>query len=586
MPTYDLLLKGGTVIDGQRTPRFTADVAIADGRIALIGSASERQAARVVDARDLIVAPGFIDLHTHFDSQIFWDPYCTMSGWHGVTSVVIGNCGFGFAPVKPEHRERAMLTLERNEAVRATTMAAGMPWDWVTFPEYLDSVERTSKGVNVLSYMGIAPVMSWVMGQEDAKGRAATAEEQRAMSAILGEAMDAGACGFSAQILGHNSVQRDYDGTPMITDTMSPDDLLAFARVLREKRRGFIQVLGADFELFEKVAQVSGRPVIWNSLEFANDQHGNTYGYYKDILRWLEKGNARGNRLFGHAVTCQIDTQFSLEDWNLFDSYPVWREVTVGGVAERMLRMRDPELRQALREDFDRRAAEREANPGNPAKAGGMFLAIPNMVIAEGKTIGVRALEGHTIGEVAAQEDKHPVDTLLDIALSENLGTFFTSIPQETEMDAMREVINSPFVLPGISDGGAHMKFLTTGRYPTDFIGRLVRDNGLMDLEQAHWRLSGYSAIAAGFTDRGFLREGAPADIVVYDYDALRCLPPERLHDFPANDWRLAQKAEGYRLTVVNGEVTFEDGACTGATPGALLRHGRNATHDRALGPH
>ena len=179
MSRYDLVLKGGTVIDGQRTPRYTGDVAIADGRIAQIGSVSGSDAARVFDARDLIVAPGFIDLHTHFDSQIFWDPWCTMSGWHGITSVVIGNCGFGFAPVQPEDRERAMLTLERNEAVRASTMAAGMPWDWVTFPEYLDSVERTPKGVNVLSYMGLAPVMSWVMGLEDAKGRPATADEQR-----------------------------------------------------------------------------------------------------------------------------------------------------------------------------------------------------------------------------------------------------------------------------------------------------------------------------------------------------------------------------------------------------------------------
>ena len=497
-----------------------------------------------------------------------------MSGWHGVTSVVIGNCCFGFAPVSPENRERAMLTLERNDAVRATTMAAGMPWDWVTFPEFLDSVERTQKGVNVLSYMGLAPVMSWVMGMENAKGRPATAEEQQAMGALLGEAMDAGACGFSAQILGHDSVQRDYDGTPTITDIMAPDDLIAFARVLKEKERGFIQVLGADFKLFEKVAEISGRPVIWNTLEFAYDQHGNTYGHYKDILRWLEKGNAQGLRLFGHAVTCQIDIQFSLEDFNLFDTYPVWREVTLGTVAERMNKMRDPELRQRLRNEFDRLAAQRDAHPDKPV---GMFVGIPDMRIAETRTRQGRNLEGYRVGEIAERENTHPLDTFLDIALSENLGTFFMSFPPETELEAVREVIHSPYVLPGLSAGGAHMKFLTTGRYGTDFIARLVRDYGLMDLEQAHWRLSGYSAMAAGFTDRGFLREGAPADILVYDYDALRSLPPERIHDFPSGNWRLAQKSEGYRLTIVNGEVTFQDGECTGATPGILLRHGCTA---------
>ena len=488
---------------------------------------------------------------------------------------MIGNCGFGFAPVKPEDRERSMLTLERNEAVRATTMAAGMPWDWETYPEYLDSLERTPKGVNVLSYFGLSPVMSYVMGHEAAKSRAATADEMREMCAILSEAMDAGACGFSAQLLGQESVQRDYDGTPMITDTMSSDDLMAFARALGEKRRGLIQLIGEDLELYEKLSEISGRPVLWNALELANDQHGNTYGYYKDILRWLEEANARGHRIFGHALTCDANMQFSLDDWNLFDSIPAWRDVTVGSVTERMQKMSDPILREALRNCYgDLAAALDSAFPGD-ATMGAIFLAVPDMVVAEGVKSEVRALEGFTIGEIAAREGKHPVDTLLDIALADDLRTTFTSFPAEVEMDAMSEMINSPFVLPGLSDGGAHMKFLTTGRYPTDFLSRLVRDKGLMDLEQAHWRLSGYSAMAAGFSDRGFLREGAPADVIVYDYDALESLPPERLHDFPADDWRLVQKAAGYRLTVVNGEPTFEDGECTGATPGTLLRHGR-----------
>ena len=571
MARYDLLLKGGTVIDGQRTPRYTGDIAIADGRIAQMGSVAESEAERVFNAKDLIVAPGFIDLHTHFDSQIFWDPYCTMSGWHGVTSVVIGNCGFGFAPVQPEDRERAMLTLERNEAIRATTMAAGMPWDWVTYPEFLDSLERTPKGVNVLSYMGLAPIMTSVMGEEG-KGRAATTEEQQKMGALLSEALDAGACGFSAQMLGKDSVQRDYDGTPMITDIMAPDDLLFFAEVLREKGRGFVQVLGSDFDLFEKVAEVSGRPVIWNTLEFAADQHGNTYGYWKDILNWLEGCNERGNRIYGHAVTCNIETQFSFEDWNLYDGNPNWRAVTLGSIAERMEKMRDQGLRQALIEDFDLKREKVNAKPGH--MAGAYLASICDTVVAEGKTQAGKELEGYTIGEIAARDNKHPIETMLDIALSENLETVFQRIPEETDMDIMAEVINAPYTLPGLSDGGAHMKFLTTGRYPTDFIGRLVRDNKLMDLEQAHWRLSGYSAMAAGFTDRGFLREGAPADIIVYDYDELDSLPPERLHDFPADDWRLIQKSKGYRLTIVNGEITFEDGECSGATPGSLLRHG------------
>ena len=575
MPRYDLLLKGGTVNDGQRTPRFTSDVAIVDGRIAQIGGVSESDAARVFDARDLIVAPGFIDLHTHFDSQLFWDPYCTMSGWHGVTSVVIGNCGFGFAPVKPEHRERSMLTLERNEAVRASTMAAGMPWDWVTFPEFLNSVERTPKGVNVLSYMGLSPVMSWVMGLDDAKGRPATADEQKKMSALLGEAMDAGACGFSAQILGPDSVRRDYDGTPMITDIMAPDDLIAFAHVLREKRRGFIQVLGGDFELFEKVAEISGRPVIWNTLEFAHDQHGNTYGSYQDILRWLEKGNAQGLRLFGHAVTCPIDIQFSLEDWDLFDSYPIWREVTMGSVPERMSKMRDPGLRQALRDEFDRLAARRDAKPDKPV---GLFLGIPKMLVAEAKTPQLRELEGYTVGEIAARDNKHPVDAFLDIALAEDLGTFFTSVPPPRNQD-------------GGDAGGHQLALRAAGAFGRRRPYEVPDDRALPD--RFHQQAGpgqrtdglGAGALAAfGLLGHGgrVHRPWLPARRRPRRHRGLRlrrtALPaPERIHDFPADDWRLAQKAEGYRLTIVNGEVTFEDGECTGATPGALLRHGRTA---------
>ena len=566
MPTYDLLLKGGVVIDGLRTPRYTADVAIAGGRIAQIGGIAETEATRVIDARDHIVAPGFVDLHTHYDSQVFWDPYCTLSGWHGVTSVAIGNCGFGFAPVKPEHRQRAMLTMERNEAVRATTMAAGMPWDWETYPEYLKSLERTPKGLNMLSYGSLNPLMSYVMGVEAAKSRPATPEERARMCAMLGEMVDVGACGFSAQLLGAKTVQRDYDGTPMITDLMSEDDLLAFAGVLREKGRGIIQVLGSDEELTEKLCEVSGRPVIWNALVLIADQHGNTYGDYKDKLRWLEDANRRGNRIFAQAVTAQNNYEFSLDTWNLFDTMSAWRTITLGSPEERMRKMRDPEMRKRVRDGY------RDTN-----LIGSLTTGIPDLYIGEGFSEESRALEGMTIGELAERDGKHPIDVMLDVSLADDLRTVFVTPPQEIDMEAMRELANSPFALPGISDGGAHMKFLTMGRYPTEFLTDLVRDNDIMDLEQAHWRLSGYPALAAGFKDRGVLREGAPADLIVYDYDALEVLPTERLYDFPADDWRLAQKAAGYRYTIVNGEVTFEDGECTGATPGRLLRDGHAA---------
>ncbi|MBM4383352.1 MAG: amidohydrolase family protein [Deltaproteobacteria bacterium] len=566
MPSYDLVIAGGTVIDGLRTPRFTADVAIRDGRIAAIGSVARSDAARVIDARGQIVCPGFVDLHTHYDSQVFWDPYCTISGWHGVTSVVIGNCGFGFAPVKPADRTRSMLTMERNEAVRATTMAAGMPWDWETYPEFLDSLDRTPKGLNLLSYVGLNPLMTYVMGLDAAKSRGATASERAEMARLLGEALDAGGCGFSAQLLGPNSVQRDFDGTPMITDTMSHDDLVFFAGVLREKGRGFIQVIGADAKLTERLCEASGRPVVWNALVLAADQHGITYGQYRDVIRWIDDANARGLRVFAQALTCQNNYEFSLDEWNLFDSIPAWRAVTMGTPAERAAKMRDAAHRDALRASFDPKQT----------LVGATVTAIPDLVVSE---VGKRELDeyvGFSVGEIAAKLGAHPVDAMLDLALADDLRTRFATPPQKIDMTAMREVVNSSFALPGVSDGGAHMKFLTLGRYPTEFLSLLVRDNGLMDLEQAHWRLSAYPALAAGIRDRGFLREGAPADVLVYDLERLRILPTGRLHDFPAGDWRIACKADGYRFVIVNGEITFEDGVCTGATPGKLLRHGRS----------
>jgi N-acyl-D-aspartate/D-glutamate deacylase len=563
MAEFDRVIRGGTVIDGLRTPRYRADVAIKDGLIARIGSVRADEAEEVLDADGQFVVPGFVDLHTHYDSQLFWDPYCTMSGWHGVTSVVIGNCGFGFAPCKPEYRERSMLTMERNEAVRAATMAEGMPWDWESYPEFLDSVDRAPKGVNVLSYVGLNALMSYVMGHQNAKERGATPQEQAEMCRLLGEALDAGGCGFSAQMLGENSVQRDFDGTPMITDTMEVADLLALSRVLREKGRGFVQLAGPP-QVAEQIAEASGRPVVWNALVLLPDHHGITHGFYKGLLDWVAEANERGNRIFAQALTARNNYEFTLDEWNLYDSNAAWREVTTGTPAERMRKMSDPAHRAALKESY---SEEQRA-------VGATVTRIIDLLISDVGDEKYREYEGRSVKELATSTGSHPIDAMLDLAVADELRTRFTTPPQEIDMEAMSEIANSPFALPGVSDGGAHMKFITLGRYSTEFLSLLVRDNGIMDLEQAHWRLSAYPALAAGFRDRGFLREGAPADILVYDLDSLRILPAERLHDFPAGDWRLACKAEGYRYILVNGEVTFVDGDCTGLTPGDLLRHG------------
>lgn len=587
MTQFDILIRGGTIIDGLRSGRYVGDIGIRNGRIAAIGGSLDGAAGRVLDARGLIVAPGFIDLHTHYDSQLFWDPWCTISGWHGVTSVAIGNCGFGFAPCKPQDRERAMLAMTRNEAVPLKTMQAGLPWDWETFPEWLESLARIPKGVNVLTYVPLNPLFMYVMGAEEAKRRRPTPEELAEMCRLLEQGMEAGACGFSVQKLGMNSHQRDYDGTPMITDTMSEDDLMAFARVLRKLGRGVIQGIGVPGKMWEDLAEISGRPVIYNTVSPMADQHGVSNGRAEDVIAWIHECNARGNRILGQATTIENELQFTMEDWNLFDFSPIWRQATLGTPAERLAKLGSSETRAAIRAEYDGGYTMPMAGPNG--------IRDIRVLWVEDWGLKERDYEGRTIGEIADRDGAHPIDVFLDVTVIDELKAGFglettpTDVRMtETYTETLRLLANDPYCIPGISDGGAHTKFLTSGCYPTDYLIEFVRKRQLLDLEYAHWHLSTLPALSAGFDDRGYLQIGMPADVVVYDFAQLGLDPAERAYDYPADEWRLVQKARGYRWIIVNGEITFEDNICTGATPGSLLRHGRDGQSESPTGrgPH
>jgi len=564
MATYDLLIQGGMVVDGTRLPRYRADIAIKNGRIAKIGRLQPHEAAKVIDAHGLIVAPGFIDLHTHYDAQIYWDPYCSISGWHGITSAVIGNCGFGFAPVRPEERERSMLTMTRVEAIPYASMKAAMPWDWVTFPEYLNSIERTPKGINLLPYVPVAPILIWVMGLDEAKsGRMPTEKETQEMCRLIHEGMDAGGGGWSAQRLGANSLQMDYDGTPMVTDIMHDETCLAFGRVLAERNEGFIQSIflstsGKNEDVqrhYEELAEVSGRPILYNVVQATNqfpERHRNQ-------LEWLERCRKKGLRIYGQAITTDPGFVFTFEDWNMWDDDPAWREVTLGTIEERRTKLADPKRRPALKKD----------------PSGLISGSFAEIFVHSVKRPDLQGVENLTIVELGQRQGKHPVDAMLDLAVADNLKTeFYTTVA--CSLPLLSEVVRSDLALLGVSDGGAHTKFFTAGRYPTETIADLVRQHEVISLEEAHWKLSAMPAWCAGFRDRGTLQEGTPADIVVYDYENLKVLPMEIVHDLPGDEWRRVQRAEGYRYILVNGEVTIENDRPTGATPGKLLRHGHS----------
>ena len=575
MAHYDTIIKSGTIVDGTRTPRFQSDLAIKDGRIAKIGGLKTATADKVLNADGLIVAPGFVDLHTHYDAQYFWDPYCTMSGWHGVTSVGIGNCGFGFAPSRVEDRDRAMQSLTRNEAIPLKTMQEGMgpKWDWITFPEFMDSLDRTPKGVNCLIYVPLTPLYAWVMGWDEAKKRRPTKEEMDQMVALVHEGMDKGACGWSAQVLGPHSVQRDFDGTPMVTDLMTEEEILTFAKILADRDEGFIELayqetgeegepMAAEtMKFFERVAETAKRPILYQTVT-TDDTNPELH---RSRLRWLEECAKKGLRMHGQGQTHNAVMELTFEDWNLFDSTVGWRNVTVGSPGERMAAMQNPEFRQILKDEFERGLLPSGILPGS----------YPNLVVQEVADPKFEHLTGLTIGQIADMENKHPVDAILDLAVGDGLQTEFFCPRGRENPEYMKEIMDSPYVIAGLSDGGAHVKFSTSGKYPTDMLAWLVRDEQVMTLEDAHYKLSYLPAHMGGFQDRGFLREGLAADIVVYDLENLTSTLPEVVHDLPGDEWRRVQKAEGYRWTIVNGEVTFEDGIPTGATPGKLLRHGR-----------
>jgi N-acyl-D-amino-acid deacylase len=574
MAEYDLLIKNGTIVDGTRMPAYPGDIGIRNGRIVAMGNLME-SASKSIDATGLVVAPGFVDIHTHYDAALSggtkWDPYASLSGWHGVTTVAIGNCGFGFAPVKPEERDRAMRRMERTESIPLSCMQAGMRWDWITFPEFLNSLERGGLGVNAASMMPYSPLRAYVLGNDTARDPdyVPTGDEIATIKRLLREGLEAGGFGFSGTF---SMANRDYDGGYLPTHVVRREEMLEMARVLGEFNRGSIEwtigrsLHGLDLNFLHEMARVSGRPLNWNAV-FYNPVDPNGW---KEQLDWCERAH-RQAPIFPVDLCMPLDSEFKFESIGLFDDLPAWNEATQGSFEERKAKLADLARRPALRRDSEGRMTFAAFN--KDGETGQLARFNFKETIIEAATEKNKDLTGRTVAEVAAAQGKHPVDVMLDLAVEENLQTEFRMSGRiNNDEEALGQILKHPLALVGASDGGAHTKFQTAGSYPTYFLSHWVRDKQLMSLEEAHWRLSSMIGWAIGIRDRGWLREGMPADIVVYDLEKLNLRPTETVRDLPDGDWRRVRRADGYRQIIVNGQITFQDNVCTGALPGKMLR--------------
>jgi N-acyl-D-aspartate/D-glutamate deacylase len=581
MQRHDLLIKGGVIVDGTRVPRFVGDIAIRDGVIVRIGGSIDAdEAERVIDATGRIVAPGVIDPHTHYDAQVHWDPYCTNSGWHGNTTVVVGNCGFGFMPCRPADRDRYMLMMENTEQVPMAAMRKALPWTWETFPEWMTHMRKLNKGVNLAAYMPLNSLMIYVMGYEAAKSRGATAAERQTMRDLLNEAMDAGAIGFGLSHLGDSNSHRDIDGSPMPTDAMFVEDAFHLAEVLKERDEGVIQCLCelppgyvSNRRTVEELARASGRPVLLNIITPVDS----VPDYHLSLLTWLDEMEAKGLNVYGQAFVNRSWNQLTALEYDMWQTTsPAFSEFTVARSAGAKVELaRDAEFRAR---------ANAQYNPADWAGAGGPLESF-RLVDARGAD-RFRAFEGALLGEIAADRGATAVDVLFDlVAESSGLADLRTTLATSTDPVKSADILLHKRVLSGTSDGGAHVKFHSGGQYATDNIIWLSRDERLISLEEMHYKLSYLPARVIGLHRRGALLEGYAADIYIYDqatlgYDRDQY---ETVFDLPENDWRRVARAEGVEWVIVNGVAIFHRGEDTGAAPGRMLGVGGSQV-DRAIG--
>jgi N-acyl-D-amino-acid deacylase len=558
---YDLKIAGGTIIDGSGGPRRRGDIGIVNGRIAALGDAPGH-APETLDATGRIVAPGFVDIHTHYDAQILWDRMLSISPWHGVTTVVIGNCGFGVAPTRPQHRELILRTLEKVEGMSFDALTAGLGADWPfeTFPEYLDAIERRGAAINVGVLLGHTPLRIYVMGEE-ATERAATPEETQRMRALVGEALAAGAVGLATS---KSPTHVGWAGRPVPSRLAELDELRALAGALGAAGAGVLQATLGRGLLFDELGQLAaetGRPVSWTALLAGAGGPGSHRGALERALR-----QQRAGQQVIPQVSCRpLNFEFQWKEPFPFESMKLFAPISSADLVGKLRIYRDPEFRRVFRESTD-------TGFGRALAAWWQRTWIASAPTEPG-------LAERPLAEVARERGLHPLDLALDLGIASELEARFRVAIMNVDEDDVAELLRAPHTVLGLSDAGAHASQLCDACFSTHLLGHWVREKGTLGLEQAVHMLTARPAEVFGLADRGRLAEGWPADVVVFDEANVGASPLRRVHDQPGGADRLVSDGLGIDAVIVAGTLVRRDGKDAvdpdGPLPGRLLRHGR-----------